>query len=396
MIGVTSIWRLVLWACLSILAVPSLGTSAGPPDPEAIEAKVLPPLVKHVVDLLTPVHFTGVGEAEQDMPLTLVKVVSCGAGTRQTVKLLGVVFPGEKPALAEPILREEDCRVVPATILKRIIAQPDMPHWVGLMELNARWGPWEIELSSTKLHGLAKSAHPKIDVRVTPQVIRRDYTSFVLPLSNGKTLPVNLAMGEAGNAMIINALIDDPPAVFTPRFQHPTAESLPTGTNAIVTIPHTGTSTVLGRYFRDETFVIPLLQSGPALTAKNPTIDGGRDRYVTTSVLGIREYPDAFNLELEWAGKDLRLVKLALTARRLACGTDVVCSMKRAGADALASSIGQLLKSQYNHSFLRSFILQDVLAIKVNNRQIKIHVEVLRAESSPTLLILYTKVAFIP
>ena len=388
----------VAWlvSAMALAVVPSFRVEAG--DTASIQARVLPPLAKDIVALIPPIRFAGVNvEGGGEITLSLVDIVYCGNDPRQVPKLLGIVYPGEQPSRPAPALQVEDCHGLPAGILKRIISRSDTPSWVGLLELSVMWKPWQVELTPTKLHGVAKSAHPKIDMRLSPQASQVYPTSFTVPIAGGKALPLHFAMGGVGTAWIVDALVvESPPASFAPKFTHPLNDALPSGTNAIVTMPHALANTILGQYLAGETYAIPVVRSAPALTVKSPSVAGSQDRYLTTSVLGMREFPDAFNLKLEWTGRDLRLAKLAMTARELACGSDVVCQIKRAGADALAGSIGQLLRTQYNGALLRTLILQDVIAVKLSEKEIKIHAEVLRAESSATDLILYTKITFVP
>jgi hypothetical protein len=290
------------------------------------------------------------------------------------------------------MLREDDCNGSPPTILKRLIANPDSPHWIGFVELDVKWTPWQVQFIPGKLQALAKSQHPKVDVHLSRDAMRVYPTSFKIPAENGKLIPVHFALAMAGKAFVLNGLVvETPPAQYIPTFTEKVPEKLPAGANAMIAIPHTVANTVLTQYLAGEPYVIQLVASAPALTVKNPVMAGSRNRYVTTSLLGLREYPDAFNVEAEWVGHDLRLGKLSLTPRHTACGSGMVCDVKRAGLDALAMSLTGLLRTQYKDMPLRSILLQDVMAVKLNDKDVRVRAEVLQAESTATDLILYTK-----
>jgi hypothetical protein len=137
--------------------------------------------------------------------------------------------------------------------------------------------------------------------------------------------------------------------------------------------------------------VIQLIPSAPALMVKNPVMTGSWNKYLTRSLLGLKEYPDAFNMEAEWAGDDLRLGRLSLTPRHTACGSGMVCEVKKAGLDALATSLTRVLSAQYKDIPLRSVLLQDVMSVKLNEKDVRVRAEVLQAKSTATDLILYTK-----
>jgi hypothetical protein len=217
-------------------------------------------------------------------------------------------------------------------------------------------------------------------------------TSFTIPAEHGKLIPVHFSFDVAGQAIVLNGLVvETPPAHYNPTFTGKVPEKLPSGANAVIAIPHTVANAVVTQYLAGEAYVIPLTQSAPPIALKNPVMAGSRNKYVTTSLLGLREYPDAFNLETEWIGDDLRLSRLSLTPRHTACGLDMVCEVKRAGLDALATSLTRLLHAQYKNIPLRSVILQDVMSVKLNDRSVRVHAQVLRAEATARDLILYTK-----
>ena len=383
---------LVLLLVLSVLCAPY--TLAADRERSAIEAMVFHPLAHDLVALMLPIIFTGItSEGNSALSLSLVDAVYCGTDDRgSAAKFLGILYPGESQGRRiPPVLRAEDCHGPPSTILKRLIAHADT-HWIGVVEVDVKWTPWQVQFTPTKLQALAKSPHPKVGVRLSYDTSRVYPTSFTIPVEKGRLLPVHLALGMAGNALVFNGVVGEtPPSHYSPAFTNKVPEKLPSGANAMIVIPHTVANTVLAQYFAGEAYVIPLLQSAPALTVKNPVIAGSPHKYLTTSLLGLNEYPDAFNLETEWIGDDLRLGRLSLTPRPTACGSGVICDVKRAGLEALATSLTRLLGAQYKDIPLRSVILQDVMSVKLNGRDVRVHAEVLWAEATATDLVLYTK-----
>ncbi|HET7057978.1 MAG TPA: hypothetical protein VFI05_04555 [Nitrospiraceae bacterium] len=384
--------------CLSIVLIWVLlapGVLAADRGRLAIEAMVFHPFSKDVVAFMLPIIFTGASaEAKSDLSLSLVDTVHCRTEDHGGVgKFLGILYPGTSAGRRiVSVLREEDCHGSAPTILKRLIANPDTPHWIGLVELDVKWTPWQVQFTPTKLQGLAKSQHPKVDVHLPHDATRVYPTSFKIPAENGKFIPVHVAVGLADKAFVLNGLVvETPPAHYSPTFTEKVPEKLPSGANAIIAIPHTVANTVVTQYLAGEAYVIPVIPSAPALTVKSPVMTGSRNKYATTSLLGLKEYPDAFNLETEWTGDDLRLSKLSLTPRRTACGSGMVCDVKRAGLEALATSLTGLLRAQYKDMPLRSLILQDVMSVKLNDKDVRVRAEVLQAESTATDLILYTK-----
>ena len=383
---------LLLLLVLSVLFAPY--TLAVDRERSAIEAMVFHPLAHDLIALLLPIIFTGISsEGNSALSLSLVDVVYCGTEDRGgAAKFIGILYPGESQSRRiAPALREEDCHGSPSTILKRLIPHADT-HWIGFVEVDVKWTPWQIQFTPTKLQGLAKSQHPKVGVRLSHDTSRVYPTSFMIPAEKGRLLSVHLALGMAGKALVLHGLVGEaPPSRYSPTFTNKVPEKLPSGANAMIAIPHTVANTVVAQYFAGEAYAIPLIQSAPALTVKNPVMTGSPNRYLTTSVLGLKEYPDAFNLETEWIGDDLRLGSLSLTPRPMACGSNVICEVKRAGLDALATSLTRLLRAQYKDIPLRSVILQDVMSVKLNGRDVRVHAEVLRAEATATDLVLYTK-----
>lgn len=377
---------------LSVLFTPC--TLAAAPERSAIEAMVVPSFAKDLVALLLPLIFTGVSsEANSAISLSLVDTVYCKTEDRSgAMKFLGILYPGEIAGRRiAPLLREEDCRGAPPTILKRLIAGPDTPHWLGFVELDVKWTPWQVQFTPTKLQALAKSQHPKVDVRLPHGATKVYPTSFTIPAEHGKAVPAHVAFGMAGTAFVVNGLImDTPPTRYVPTFTEKAPDKLPSGANAMIAIPHAVANTILTQYLASDSYAIQLIHSAPALTVKDPVMTGSRNRYLTTALLGLREYPDAFKLDAEWSGDDLRLGSLSLTPRHTACGSDVVCQVKRAGLDALATSLTRLLRAQYKDIPLRSVILQDTISVKVNDRDVRVRADVLRAESTATALMLYT------
>jgi hypothetical protein len=360
-----------------------------------MEAMVFHPFSKDIVALMLPIIFTGVSsEAQSDLSLSLVDTVHCRTEDRGDIaKFLGILYPGTSAGRRiASVLQEEDCHGSAPTILKRLIANPDTPHWIGLVELDVKWIPWQVQFTPTKFQGLAKTQHPKFEVHLSHDATRVYPTSFKIPTENGKLIPVHFALGLAGKAFVLNGLVvETPPAHYSPTFTEKVREKLPSGTNAMIAIPHTVANTVVTQYLAGEAYVIPLTPSAPPLMVKNPVMTGSRNKYVTTSVLGLKQYPDAFNLETEWTGDDLRLSKLSLTPRPTACGSGMVCDVKRAGLEALATSLTGLLRAQYKDMPLRSLILQDVMSVKLNDKDVRVRAEVLQAESTAADLILYTK-----
>jgi hypothetical protein len=362
----------------------------------AIEAMMFHTFSQDVVSHMLPIVFTGISsEGTHGASLSLVDTVYCGSQEGDgTVKFLGLLYPGELTNhRVKSGLGEEDCSGFPSTILKRIIVNGHTPQWIGLVELKVQWTPWQVEFIPVKLHGLAKSQHPTVSFHLPRAATRLYQTSPMnLAVGDGKAVPVHVALGVAGNAFVLNGLVvETPPVQYVPRFLGKIAEKLPPGTNAIVAIPHAVANTIFTQYLAGETYAIQLTPSAPTLVANNPSISGSRDRYRTASLLGLKEHPDAFTAEVEWTGPDLHLTRLSLTARHTACGSDVVCQIKKSGLDTLGSSLTHLLTAQYKDTPLRSFLLQDIFSVTLNEKDIRVHAEVLRAEATVTDLILYTK-----
>jgi hypothetical protein len=361
----------------------------------AIEAMVFHSFANDLVALMLPIVFTGVSsEARSDITLSLVDTVYCKTEDRGGVaKFLGILYPGESVGRRiAPMLREDDCNGSPPTILKRLIASPDSPHWIGLVELDVKWTPWQVHFIPGKLQALAKSQHPKVDLHLSRDAVRVYPTSFKIPAENGKLIPVHFAFAMAGKAFVLNGLVvETPPAQYVPTFTEQVPEKLPAGANAMIAVPHAVANTILTQYLAGAPYVIQLIPSAPALMVKNPVMTGSRHKYLTTSLLGLKEYPDAFNMEAEWAGDDLRLGRLSLTPRHTACGSGMVCEVKKAGLDALATSLTRVLSAQYKDIPLRSVLLQDVMSVKLNEKDVRVRAEVLQAKSTATDLILYTK-----
>jgi hypothetical protein len=380
---------------LMVAAAMSLPECVDGRKPAAIEVRVFHSFAQNIVVLMLPMIFAGVSSEGGDISLSLVDTVYCGNDARHgTAKFLGIVYPGEAPQdKVVSMIGEEDCRGSRTATLKRIMASPATPYWTGLVELDAKWTPWQLEFIPTKLHALAKSQHPRVEFRLARDATKAYHTSSMsIPAGNGKTVPLHIALGVGGKAFLFDALVENkPPAHYAPTFTEPIGEDVPSGTNAIVSIPHAVANTVFTEYLPGETFPIQLVDRVPALTIKNPVFKRNRDTYMTTSVLGVGEYPDAFNLEVQWSGEDLRLRRLSLTARRTMCGSDVMCQVQKAGWEALATSLTRLLSAQYKDVSLRSMILQDVMSVKLNDRDIHVRMEVLRAEATSTDLVLYTK-----
>jgi hypothetical protein len=362
----------------------------------AVEALMLNTVSQDIVSHMLPIIFTGMSsEGAHGVSLSLVDAIYCGGKERDgTATFRGILYPGEfVHHTVLPGLRAEDCGGSPSTVLKRVIGNGRTPHWIGLVELKVQWTPWQIEFIPIKLHGLAKSQHPKISFELPATATRFYQTSPMnLAVGDGKILPMHFALGVADNGFVVNGLVvETAPVQYVPKFLGKITEQLPPDTNAIVAIPHAVANTIFTQYLAGETYAIQLTHSGPTLTAKNPSISGSRDRYRTTSLLGLREYPDAFTADAEWTGPDPHLTRLSLTPRRMACGSDVVCQIKKSGLDTLGSSFTHLLTAQYKDIPLRSLLLQDLFSVKVNEKDIRVHVEVLRAEANGTELILYTK-----
>ena len=361
----------------------------------AIEAMMFNTFSQDIVSHMLPIIFTGISsEGTHGVSLSLVATIYCSSKQDGTVKFLGILYPGEftnhRPT---PRLREEDCSGLPSTILKRLIVNGDTPQWIGLVELKVQWTPWQVEFIPIKLDGLAKSQHPKVTFDLPRAATRLYQTSPInLRVGDGKSVPVHFALGVAGNAFVLNGLVvETPPVQYVPRFLGKVTEKLPLGTNAIIAIPHSVANAIFTQYLAGEIYAIQLTHSAPTLAVKNPSISGSRDRYRTTSLLGLREHPDAFTAEVEWTGPDLHLTKLSLTARHTACGSNVVCQIKKSGLDTLGTSLTHLLTVQYKDTPLRSLLLQDIFSVKLNEKDIRVHAEVLRAEATVTDLILYTK-----
>lgn len=362
----------------------------------AIEAMMFDSVSQDVVTHMLPIVFTGTSsEGTHGMSLSLVDVVYCGSRERDgSAKFLGILYPGEVSRHgASPGLRGEDCRAVPATILKRVIVKGRTPQWIGLVELKVQWTPWQVEFIPVKLHGLAKSQHPKVGFQLPRDATRLYHTAPMnLVMGNGKAVPVHFALGVAGNAFIVNGLVvETAPDQYVPTFAGKVTETLPSGTNAILAVPHTVANAIFSRYLAGETYLIQFSPPAPALAARSPSITASRDTYRTSSLLGLKEHPDAFTAEAEWTGSDLHLTRFSLRARHKPCGSDVVCQIKRSGLDTLATYLTSLLAAQYKDAPLRSLLLQDVFSIKLNERDVRVHAEVLRAEATDTDLILYSK-----
>ena len=384
---------LVLLSVLSVVFPPCI--VAADRERHAIEAVVFHPFSNDLVALMLPITFTGVGsEANASLSLSLIDTIHCRTKDRgRAAKFVGILYPGASAGARTPsALREEDCHSQAPTILKRLIAAPDTPYWIGLVELDVRWTPWQVHFTATKLQGLAKSQHPKVEVRLPHDATRVYPTSFKIAAENGRLIPVHFAVAVADKALVVNGLVaETPPRHYTPTFTETIPDKLPLGVNAIIAIPHTAANTLMAEYLAGEAHVIPLMPSAPALTVKNPVMTGSRNKYVTRSVLGLKEYPDAFNLETEWTGDDLRLGRLSLTPRRTTCGSGMVCDVKRAGLEALATSLTGLLRAQYKDIPLRSVLLQDVLSVKLNDKDVRVRADVHHAESTATDLLLYTQ-----
>ena len=386
--------HLVLLSILSVLFVPC--TLAADRERTAIEAMMFHPFVHDLVALMLPIMFTGISsEGNTSLSLSIVDTVYCGTEDRGgAAKFLGILHAAESQGRRiAPVLREEDCHGSPSALLKTLIANHDAPPWIGLVELNVKWTLWQVQFIPTKLQALTKSHHRHIDVRLPHDAIKTYPTSFTIPAEHGTLIPVHFSLGLAGKAVVLNGLVTQtPPAHYTPTFTGKVPGTLPSGANAIIAIPHTVATRVVTQYLAGEAYVLPLTQSALAIAVKNPVMTGSQNTYVTTSLLGLREYPDAFNLDTQWTGEDLRLGQLSLTPRHPACGLDMVCEVKRAGLDALAASLTHLLRAQYKDIPLRSVILQDVMSVKVKDRDVRVRAQVLRAEATATDLILYTKV----
>lgn len=362
----------------------------------AVEALMLNTVSQDIVSHMLPIIFMGKSsEGTHGVSLSLVDAIYCGGKERDgTATFFGILYPGEfLHHTVLPGLRTEDCGGSPSTVLNRVIGHGHAPNWIGLVELQVRWTPWQIEFIPVKLHGLAKSQHPKVSFELPGTATRLYQTSPMnLAVGDGKILPMHFALGAAHNGFVVNGLVaETPPGQYVPKFLGKLTEQLPPGTNAIVAVPHKVANTIFTQYLAEETYAIQLTHSGPTLTAKKPSISGSRDRYRTTSLLGLREYPDAFTVDAEWTGQDLHLTRLSLTPRRMACGSDVVCQIKKSGLDTLGSSFTRLLTAQYKDTPLRSLLLQDLFSVKVNDKDIRVHAEVLRAEANVTDLILYAK-----
>lgn len=369
-------------------------------DPAAIEARVFHSFTQSVVPLMLPITFPGVSsEGSGGMSLSLVQAVYCSSDASHGIaRFLGVLYPGDPPPdKVMPLVGEEDCRESRSATLDRIIMNPAAPYWVGLVEVDVKWTPWQVELTPTRLHATVKSPHPRVDVRLARDAGRAYQTSSIsIPAGNGKTVPLHVALAVDGNTLLIDGLVEHtPPAHYAPRSLRRIGETLPPGANAVIAVPHAVANAVFTDYLPGETFPIHLLEAAPAMTVKNPAIKGGRDTYATTSLLGLKDYPDAFNIDVQWSGKDLHLAKLSLSARRMACASDVMCQVKKAGLEALAASMTRLLNAQYKDVPLRSMILQDIIPLKVNDRDIHVRADVLRAESTPTALVLYAALKLI-
>ena len=362
----------------------------------AIEAMMLNAFSQDLVAHMLPIVFTGTSsEGTHGVSLSLVDTMYCASKDRDgTATFLGIVYPGELTThRVTSGLREDDCSGPPSTTLKRVIVNGHTPQWIGLVELQVKWTPWQVEFIPVKLHGLARSQHPKVRFDLPRAATRLYQTSpMSLGVGDGKAVPVHFALGVAGDVFVLNGLVvDTPPLQYVPRFLGKVTEKLPLGTNAIVAIPHAVANTIFTQYLAGETYPIQVTPSAPTLAVKNPSISGGRDRYRTTSLLGLWEHPETFTADVEWTGPDLHFTRLSLTARHTVCGSDVVCQIKNSGLDTLGNSLTHLLTAQYKDTPLRTLLLQDIFSIKLNEKDIRVHTQVLRAESTVTDLILYTK-----
>jgi hypothetical protein len=384
---------MVLTITLALLS-PCRGVDAR--ERSAIEAVMFHTFAQDLVSHMLPIVFTGMSsEGSQAASLSLVDTMYCaGKETDGTAKFIGILYPGEVTNdRVTPGLGEDDCNGVPATILKRVIANGQSPQWIGLVDLKVRWTPWQVEFIPIKLHGLSKSQHPKISFDLPRGASRLYQTSPMnLAVGDGRAVPVHVALGVISNAFVLNGLVmETPPVQYVPRFLANMTDKQPPGTNAIIAIPHTVANTIFAQYLAGETYAIHLTQSAPTLAVKNPSITGSRDKYRATSLLGLREYSDAFTAEVEWTGQDLHLNRVFLTPRHTPCGSDVMCQIKKSGLDALGNSLTHVLTAQYKNTPLRSLLLQDTFSVKLNEKNIRVHADVRRAEATGTDLILYMK-----
>ncbi|MGH7230505.1 MAG: hypothetical protein ACREJU_04000, partial [Nitrospiraceae bacterium] len=286
-----------------------------------------------------------------------------------------------------------------STIANRIITGPHTPAWIALVELEVRWKPWELELVPTRIHSMGKLQHPPPRVHLTRKPIRVYPTSGItLQAGHGKVVPLQLAVRLGDKAFMVEGFVaDTPPARFTSALKERFNEGeMPAGTDAIVAIPHAIANKILNEYLAGQAYEIQLADFSPTLIVTNPAVRGSPNTYITTSVLGIKEYPEAFNVEMEWKGKDLQLARLSITPRRLPCASgELVCLGKKAGLDALATSFTRLLSAQYKDILLRSIGVQNVFPVKVDEKEAQVQVDVLRSESRGTELVLYADIKVI-
>ncbi|MGH7232396.1 MAG: hypothetical protein ACREJU_13715 [Nitrospiraceae bacterium] len=383
----------------ALLACSLLGLcqTAGAAEIPTLKVWVSNTFANDIVYLMLPVQFAARTSVDGDKPVTLVDNRYCGTPIgKGTANSLGVLYPGSSPVQNPvPLLQEEDCRLTPSAIAARILGAPEAPEWVAIAEMEFRWHPWQLDLMPVALHSFGKSGHPAPRIQLSKGPVKVYGTSGIRIQIEKTTLPLHAAVHFGDQAVSVDALVaETPPGRVKPVTETRVHEQdIPPGTNAIVIIPHAVANTILTEYLDDQPYEIQLADVAPQLIVKNPTVTGSPDGYITRSVLGIREYPDAFDVEAEWEGPDLQLAKISINPRNVPCrSAELLCRGKKVGLDALAASLTQALSSHYQQTPLRSMGGQNVFPLRIGEKDAAIQVDVLRAESRDTDLVLYTEI----
>ncbi|HJU05060.1 MAG TPA: hypothetical protein VJ692_07880 [Nitrospiraceae bacterium] len=350
-----------------------------------------------IVYLMLPMRFSMHTSSGGDMPVTLVDNRYCGASReKRPGNSLGVLYPGSSPAQdPTPLLQEEDCRLDPSAIAARILGNAEAPEWIAIAEMQFHWHPWQLELLPVALHSYGKSGHPASRFQLGQRPVKIYGTSGIRIQIEKTTVPMHAAVRFADQAVSVDALVaETPPAHIMPvPDTRVNEQEIPPGTNAIVIIPHTVANMILTEYLNEQPYEIQLADPVPRLIVTHPAVIGDTESYTTTSVLGIREYPDAFDVEVHWEGPDLQLAKLLINPRNVPCrSSELLCRGKKVGLEALAASLTQVLSSHYRQTPLRAMSSPNVFPIKIGEKDAAIQVDVLRAESRDTDLVLYTEI----
>ena len=366
-------------------------------DQPALQVRISNTFSNDIVYLMLPVRVPARMSVDGDTQLALVDNRYCGTPIgKGTANSLGVLYPGSWPSQEPmPVLQEEDCRLLPSAIAARILGAPEAPEWIAIAEMEFRWHPWQLELIPVAIQSFGKSGHPSPRVQLGKGPIKVYGTSDIRLHVEQNALPLHAAVRLGDQAVSVDALVTErPPSRVMPVFGTRVHEhEIPPEANAVVIIPHTVANTILTKYLSDRPYEIQLGDIAPRLIVKHPSVAGSFQSYTTTSVLGIREYPDAFNVEAQWEGPDLQLSKISIDPRNTSCKSgELLCRGKKAGLEALAASLAQVLNTQYNQTPFRSMGSQAVFPLTIGEKDAAIQVEILKAESRDTDLVLYTEI----